>query len=132
WHEKLLSRSVSSERSSVFLNHVDEGVFFLRTKQPKKDTRIIVFPGGLQWHQGVDIAIRAFSELIKELPDVQFHIYGDGDQRAQLETLSLDLGLQGKVIFRNPVSITEIPDVLAGADLGVVPKRADAFGDEAY
>jgi glycosyltransferase involved in cell wall biosynthesis len=132
WHEKLLSRSISSERSSVFLNHVDEAVFFPRPGKLKKGNRIIVFPGGLQWHQGVDIAIQAFSELVQELPDLQFHIYGDGDQRAQLEKQSLALGLQGKVIFLDPVSITEIPGILAEADLGVVPKRADAFGNEAY
>ncbi len=132
WHEKMLSRSVSVDRSSVFLNHVDEGVFFPRPGHSKNGVRVIVFPGGLQWHQGVDIAVEAFSELVQKLPDVQFHIYGDGDQRAQLEKQCSDLGLQGKVIFWDPISITEVPDILAGADLGVVPKRADSFGNEAY
>jgi glycosyltransferase involved in cell wall biosynthesis len=132
WREKLVSRSVSPDRCSVFLNHVDERIFFPRARSPKNGARLIVFPGGLQWHQGLDIAIEAFSQLVQSLPDVQFHIYGDGDRRTDLERQSLDLGLQGRVIFWDPVPITEVPDILAGADLGVVPKRADSFGNEAY
>src|SRR5206468_12617972 len=42
------------------------------------------------------------------------------------------LGLDGKVRFFSPVPVREIADVMAGADLGVVPKRADSFGNEAY
>ena len=132
WRQRLVSRSVSADRCSVFLNHVDERIFFPRPRPPKNGARLIVFPGGLQWHQGLDIAIQAFARLVQSLPDVQFHIYGDGDRRAELERQALDAGLQGRVRFWNPVSITEVPDILARADLGVVPKRADSFGNEAY
>jgi glycosyltransferase involved in cell wall biosynthesis len=132
WRDRLLSRSVSPDRCSVFLNHVDERIFYPRPRPPKNVPRLIVYPGGLQWHQGLDIAIEAFSQLVRSLPDVEFHIYGGGDRRRQLERQSLDCGLQRSVRFYDPVPITEVPDILAGADLGVVPKRADSFGNEAY
>jgi glycosyltransferase involved in cell wall biosynthesis len=93
---------------------------------------IILFPGGLQWHQGVDIAIRAFARLRQRLPDAEFHIYGDGNMKPKLVALAQELGLDGSVRFFNPMRLQQIADVMAGADLGVVPKRADSFGNEAY
>jgi len=46
--------------------------------------------------------------------------------------LSQELGLDGKVRFFEPMPLRDIAGVMAAADLGVVPKRADSFGDEAY
>ena len=49
-----------------------------------------------------------------------------------LVALTKELGLDGSVRFFNPLRIHEIAGVMADADLGVVPKRADTFGNEAY
>src|SRR6185295_11162547 len=50
----------------------------------------------------------------------------------KLISLAEELGLNGSVRFFNPLRIHEIAAVMANADLGVVPKRADSFGNEAY
>jgi glycosyltransferase involved in cell wall biosynthesis len=91
-----------------------------------------MFPGGLQWHQGVDIAVVAFEKLRRRLPQAEFHIYGEGNMKPKLVRLAEDLGLNGSVRFFGPRPIREIASVMATADLGVVPKRADSFGNEAY
>ena len=93
---------------------------------------MILFPGGLQWHQGVDVAIRAFHKLRQRLPQAEFHIYGEGNMKPALMSLADELRLNGSVRFFKPLRIHEIADVMAKADLGVVPKRADSFGNEAY
>ena len=46
--------------------------------------------------------------------------------------LSGELGLDGKVRFFDPIPVRSIVEVMANADLGVVPKRADSFGNKAY
>ena len=46
--------------------------------------------------------------------------------------LANDLELDGSVHFFKPSSVREIAAIMAQADLGVVPKRADSFGNEAY
>ena len=46
--------------------------------------------------------------------------------------LVADLGLTNRVKFGGGASLEAIADVMANADLGVVPKRADGFGNEAY
>ena len=87
---------------------------------------------GCQWHQGLDIAIRAFQKLLPEVPEAEFHIYGDGNMKDELVALASRLRLDDKVRFFNPLPVRQIADIMANADLGVVPKRADSFGNEAY
>jgi glycosyltransferase involved in cell wall biosynthesis len=47
-------------------------------------------------------------------------------------TLTRKLGLTETVRFFQPVPVEQIAEVMSQADLGVVPKRADSFGNEAY
>jgi len=132
WLEKYTSRSARKEKCSVFINHVDENIFHQRPRTRTDRKPVVMFPGGLQWHQGLDIAIRAFKLLHERMPEAEFHIYGDGNMKAELVSLTSELGLNGSVKFFNPMPIKQIADVMAQADLGVVPKRADSFGNEAY
>lgn len=132
WLEKYVLRSARKDKCSVFLNHVDSRLFEPRHRVKSNPRPLILFPGGLQWHQGVDIAIRAFEKLRRQLPGAQFHIYGEGNMKGSLRSLAGELGLNGSVRFFAPLGLRDIAGVMANADLGVVPKRADSFGNEAY
>jgi glycosyltransferase involved in cell wall biosynthesis len=132
WLDKYIARSAPREKCSVFINHVDSRVFRPVSRQKNSGNPIVLFPGGLEWHQGLDIGIRALQKLRCRIPDVEFHIYGDGIMKPELEQLAKDLGLDGSVKFFNPLRLQEIAEVMATADLGVVPKRANSFGNEAY
>jgi glycosyltransferase involved in cell wall biosynthesis len=132
WYEKLLSRSVPKEKCSVFLNHVDPSLFYRRDRTRTDDKIIVIFPGSFQWHQGLDIAIEAFTLIQKRVPNAEFHIYGGGDEESELVALTKRLGLVDKVKFAGIASIETVAEVIANADVGVVPKRADSFGNEAY
>jgi glycosyltransferase involved in cell wall biosynthesis len=132
WLEKYSRRTGANGKCSVFINNVDSRIFMPRARTRADGKFIILFPGGLQWHQGLDIAIRAFKKVGVELPEGEFHIYGDGNMKDNLIALSNELGLNGKIRFFSPLPVRQIAEVMANADLGVVPKRADSFGNEAY
>lgn len=134
WRNTLVSRSVTAGKCSVFLNHVDLSIFYRHSRSRHDDRFIVLFPGSLQWHQGLDIGIKAFAVFKKEVPNAEFHIYSGGgeNQKAELITLSRQLGLGDSVKFQGGVALDQIPQIIADADLGVVPKRADSFGNEAY
>jgi glycosyltransferase involved in cell wall biosynthesis len=132
WKDKLLARSVAKEKCSVFVNHVDPAIFYRRARTRTDGKFIIIFRSSFQWHQGLDIAIKAFAFL--NLPNTEFHLYGGagGNMGSELKLLVSRLGLDGKVKFFDGLSLDKIAEVIANADLGVVPKRADSFGNEAY
>lgn len=129
---KSFSRSAPERKCSVFINYVNQGIFYRRPFSRNGGRHIIMFPGGLQWHQGLDIAIRAMPLVLKRIPSAEFHIYGDGNRKGELMELTQSLGLGQSVRFFDPLPVAGIAEVMARADLGIVPKRADSFGNEAY
>ena len=132
WRDTIVARSVSDSKCSVFFNNIDPDLFYPRARTRRDDRRIVLFPGTLQWHQGVDIAIKAFPKVLEKVPTAEFHIYGSGGVLDELLALVKDLRLEKKVLFFTPVSLNGVPELIANADLGVVPKRAHSFGNEAY
>jgi len=132
WLDKYARRTGLNGRCTVFINHVDTKLFRCIPRTQRNGQQIVIYPGGLQWHQGLDIALRAFKQVAMDVPAAEFHIYGDGSARESLVRLTHDLGLNNRVRFFQPRAAHEIASIMANADVGVVPKRADSFGDEAY
>jgi glycosyltransferase involved in cell wall biosynthesis/peptidoglycan/xylan/chitin deacetylase (PgdA/CDA1 family) len=134
WRETLIARSVSRDKCSVFLNHADPAIFHHRPRTRSDEKFVVLFHGSFQWHQGLELAIEAFAHLRQKLPNAELHLYGGGGNNGEVELkrLSERLGLSDCVKFCGSVSLDHIADVIANADLGVVPKRADSFGNEAY
>jgi glycosyltransferase involved in cell wall biosynthesis len=132
WGRRLQERSVKNSKCTTILNYPDTEIFHHRGRTRKDDKFIMLYPGSLNYHQGVDIAIRAFSIIEHEVPEAEFHIYGVGDQVDFLKTLIAELRLQDKVLLKGPVSLDQISSVIENADLGVVPKRKTSFGNEAF
>jgi glycosyltransferase involved in cell wall biosynthesis len=114
------------------LNYPDHDIFWKRTKQENGNKTVILYPGTLNWHQGLDVAIRAFDLIKDKVPSAELHIYGEGVCREALADLIGELGLEGRVFIKEPLPIREIASIMANADIGIVPKRNDSFGNEAF
>ncbi len=132
WEERLTSRSVGATRCTAMVNVPDRSIFFCQGRTRSDGKFIILYPGTLNWHQGLDIAIRAFSLIKDMVPEAEFHIYGEGPCQELLRQLVQELGLQRQVAMRGFVSTREIARIMENADLAVVPKRKDGFGNEAF
>lgn len=134
WHDKLILRSVSSAKCSTMLNYPDLTVFkpLPGSNKGRNGRFLILYPGSLNHHQGVDVAIRAFALVRQQMPDAEFHIYGRGQALEELIRLAHDCLLDDSVKFMESVDIGQIAAVMATASVGVVPKRSDGFGNEAF
>jgi len=133
WYDRLISRSVNRSKCTVIMNYPDNTIFGPNNKPPKVSSEFkMLYPGTLSWHQGLDVAIKAFARISEQVPQANFYLYGDGPQRAELEELILKLGLEDRVLMKGLRPIDEIARIMADADLGIVPKRDDSFGGEAF
>ena len=132
WQETLLSRSLRKEKCTTILNFPDTAIFHRRGQTRADGKFVMLYPGSLNYHQGVDIAIRAFALIKDQVPHAEFRIYGAGPQWNALERLVIELGLEGRVYLNKPLAITDIAAAMEEADLGIVPKRRDSFGNEAF
>jgi len=131
WWERLVSRSVRREKCTPICNYPDRQYFHSRPRTRADGKFVMMYPGTLNWHQGLDVAIKAFAKIVDRAPAAEFHIYGEGPTRAMLMELAQDLKLNGKVVFRGSKPLHEIAEIMSQADLAVVPKRAESFGNEA-
>ncbi len=131
---KTIARSAPPEKCSVYINNVDPAIYYphQRTRAAGDDRFIIIFPGSFQWHQGLDLAIEAMALIKDRVPRAELHLYGGGPMEESLKEQVQRLQLQDRVKLLGKRSSEEIVQLIADADLGIVPKRADSFGNEAY
>ncbi|BDC53140.1 hypothetical protein F183_A54550 (plasmid) [Bryobacterales bacterium F-183] len=137
WFDRIAERSATPEKCTVFINHVDKGLFYRRERERPAGAspKIVLFHGTFQWHQGLEIAIEAMALLRDRVPDAELHLYGGGGGAKTIDNMmeqARRLGIGDRVKFLGSVPLQKIPDIVANADIGIVPKRADSFGNEAY
>jgi len=132
WKERLVSRSVQPEKCSVIMNAPLPQLFDpVKGIEKRRDAFSIIYPGSLNEHFGVDVAVRGMDVIRKHIPGAVLNIYGQGRQEEMLRNIVTELGLENNVRFHGPVMRHEIPRLIAESHMGVVPKQASLFADEA-
>ncbi|MCX7727511.1 MAG: glycosyltransferase [Chitinispirillaceae bacterium] len=136
WYDKITNRSVKKENCTTIINYPDSNIFYKRFSRIKSNNKYVLFyHGTISAHQGLDIAVSAVSRLVIDFnyDFVEFHIYGIGPEREnilrQIETLNL--GKQVKIFDTLPLEEIVLK-INEEADIGIVPKRNDGFGGEAF
>ncbi len=76
--------------------------------------------------------MRALAKIRDQAPHAELHIYGSGTHWSAVKNLADQLGLKNRVLMKPGLPLREIAEVVAQADLGIIPKRNDPFGGEAF
>jgi glycosyltransferase involved in cell wall biosynthesis len=114
----------------VLLNLPDMKIFTNRDDHLPQDHTglVLIYHGTVAKRNGLEIAIRAVSELKNELKDLVLRIIGDGDDILRLSELVLTLGLQDNVqISRGMMNLEKLVPIIQNADVGIVPILYDDF-----
>jgi glycosyltransferase involved in cell wall biosynthesis len=79
-----------------------------------------------------ETALDALAIVRRRIPAATLDIYGDGDEgyRGELVRYADRRGLNGSVRFHDRVPVEQVPTLIAGADVGLVPCRRDPFVDK--
>jgi glycosyltransferase involved in cell wall biosynthesis len=90
-----------------------------------QDARVVLSVAALRMDKGIDVLLRAFQVVRRSVPYAQLVIVGEGPMHENWSRLADHLGV-GDVVhwagYRN-----DVPALLAGSDLFVLPSRDDAF-----
>lgn len=90
------------------------------------DRPAVLYIGGLNPRKGVDVLLKAFVSVARNVPSATLYVVGEGPSRAELEQAADALGVQARVRFvgfqRNPQAFMRAADVL------VVPSYREPFG----
>ncbi|MBI3663819.1 MAG: glycosyltransferase family 4 protein [Acidobacteria bacterium] len=78
--------------------------------------------------KGVDVVLRAMPEILRRCPEALYVIVGDGNDRASLQQLAVELGIAGRVEFRGELTTEDICRAYQEADVFVLPSQTEGFG----
>jgi glycosyltransferase involved in cell wall biosynthesis/cellulose synthase/poly-beta-1,6-N-acetylglucosamine synthase-like glycosyltransferase len=88
----------------------------------------LVYVGRLKPYKNVDIAVKAFAEVVKSYPKATFQIGGSGECSADLKKLVASLGLEKSVTFLGKVSDQEKAALFAKSWVGIQPSMVEGWG----
>jgi glycosyltransferase involved in cell wall biosynthesis len=130
WRQTLIERGLDPRKVDVVMNLPDDGLFVRRTpRSAGRGPVTIIYHGTLTHRYGVDLLVRAFARMARS-PDDRLIIHGRGELLPELEALVAELGLGAQVRLSTELLPTAaLPELIAEADIGVVPNRWDVFTD---
>ena len=128
--ELAMARGIPADRISVVMNSADERLFD-PTRYERRAFRAdgvlrIVHHSNLQPIYGLDVAVEAMDRLEPGL-NARLDVYGDGPFRPQAEAAIARHGVADRVTLHGRVPLDDLPAVLAGSDVAVVPTRPEPY-----
>lgn len=87
-----------------------------------------VSAGHAERRKGFDVLIKAFAELVKEVPDCELTIMGDGAELDNIKREISELGLESKVTCTGYFKREEFARELNRSDCFVLASRHETFG----
>ena len=88
----------------------------------------ILFAGRLLTNKNVDLLLRAVVLMKEDRPDICCRIIGEGPERARLESLRIELGLERNVSFHDFFPGSEIYGAMKSATVLALPSTREGFG----
>jgi len=133
-HEPLrqlsIARGVPPEKISVVMNSADTRLFdpalHLRRSFMQDGELRIIHHSNLQRIYGLDIAVEAVAR-IGDGPPLRLDVYGDGPFRPQVEAAIERSGTAERVHLNGRVPMDDLPGLIAGSDVGLVPSRPEPY-----
>lgn len=121
-------RGIHTSKIAVVLNAADKEVFIPKVG-PRVRTRALklIFHGTIVKHNGLDIALRAISDVKRSIPDLHFNVIGEGPQLKEIYELVERLRLASVVNFIGRVAVNDLPGLIEENDVGIISNRSTPF-----
>jgi len=131
WRDRLIHRSVPEKKCTVILNAPDRTLFKpLPKSSPPQKGFWLSYHGNLSEHSGVDVLLKAFSQVVLKIPQVYLQILGHPEKiKPYLNWIQSPL-VRDHVYFVPSVPVTEIPRYLRYIDVGIDPKKEGIYSGE--
>jgi glycosyltransferase involved in cell wall biosynthesis len=88
----------------------------------------VVYVGRLERYKNVDLLLRAVGRVAERVPNVSLQVVGEGSDRARLESLATQLGVDQRTRFTGFIDASERDALLAGARVCVCPSSKEGWG----
>jgi glycosyltransferase involved in cell wall biosynthesis len=101
----------------------------LQNVPQRTEGRFRIFSIGRMLHwKGFHLGLEAFARLHRFFPDSEYWMIGDGPERASLQKLTRELGIENNVTFLGQISRNEVLAKIAECDVMLHPTLHDSSG----
>ena len=134
-HEPLrqlsIARGVPPDKIRVVMNAPDTRVFDA-SRHPRRpfmeDGELrLIHHSNLQRLYGLDLAVEALGRLDPMALPHRLDVYGDGPFRPEVEAAIARSGTADRVHLHGRVLLDDLPGLIAGTDIGLVPSRPEPY-----
>lgn len=109
---------------------VHNGVPERSSRPPLNVPPTVAFAGRLSLEKGISVLLKAFAQVLAQVPDARLLIAGQGNEKTELLSLAEELGISKKIIWLGHLSRTELENHFDSAWVQVVPSLWDEpFGN---
>lgn len=126
--DDLIARGLNGEQIKTIFCGMDHEKFTLENPPPRSETPLVVSWSRLRRYKSVDVAIRAFVHIQKEMPDARLLIMGRGPDEGRLRKLVAKLDLAQSVTFSGFMSWDDLVDTLHRAHVFLNPSPKEGWG----
>jgi len=128
--KRVMELGVPESKSRVMPMGVDLTGLFRPVPGVERRSNRIIFVGRLVEKKGVSVLLSAMPEVVRQFPDTELIVVGDGPLRQALEQQVRQLDMGGHVHFYGSVTHAQLPELYSSAAIAVVPSIVAASGDQ--
>ena len=135
--EQYKERGVDEDKIEIVPNGIDLSEYenlpekgeFRRKYTIRDDEKMILYLGRIHRIKGIDLLVKAFADLVKELDGVKLVIVGPDDGfLSTLQEQIEDLKIGDKVLFTGPLYEKDKLEAYVDADVYILPSVYEIFG----
>lgn len=131
WKAELIRLGCPKEKIVVHKMGVDLARFEFHPRKPMARGKLrILTIGRFVEKKGLEYGIRAVAKVLKNYPDIDYQIVGDGILRDELSQLIKQLNLVGHVQLLGWKAHAEVAKLMANADIFLAPSVTANDGDQ--
>ncbi len=126
--DDLMARGLDGDRIKTIYCGMDHERFTLESPPPRSETPLVVSWSRLRRYKSVDVAIRAFAHIQRELPEARLLVMGRGPDEKRLRRLVSKLGLDDVITFSGFMPWDELVHTLHRAHVFLNPSPKEGWG----
>jgi glycosyltransferase involved in cell wall biosynthesis len=119
-------RGAPGARAAVIYNGVDISLF--QPGPPADSPPVVLSVGNLIPTKAHQTLLRAFAEVLNEIPGTMCELIGEGPERARLHQLAAELGVASHVRFRGRLDRAAVADAMRRCSVFALPSTYEGLG----
>lgn len=131
WKNKLIELGCREQKIVVHRMGIDMSKFHFSPRESKKNDKVrLLSIARLIEKKGIQYAVQAVAEVLRNHPHIEYSIIGDGPLKTSLEGLIERLNIGNKVRLLGWKQQEEIIELMKNTDIVIAPSVVSEDGDE--